>query len=333
VPEPRRFREPLSSDAGKSSVPLPPAAPREVRSELGAEPPLHSGFELEVVRVTPPPDPAARLNAFTVDVEDWYQSSVDFDAPISERVVRNTERVLLVLDECGVKGTFFVQGKVAEKFPRLVASLVEQGHEVQAHGYSHRPLYSMDRAALRIEVDRAKKTVEDAAGTAVTAFRAQDFSILARNLWALETLAEAGFLVDSSIFPMRTRHYGIPGWQVAPHRVHLAAGGSVLEVPVAVWGDGRWRFPVAGGGYFRFLPKHLLLQAVRSISRERPAIVYCHPYEFSPDELHEYRGKLPRRLLVSQNLGRSSFAERVRTLLTLLPFGRFDAVLAAWGLT
>ena len=92
------------------------------------------------------------------------------------------------------------------------------------------------------------------------------------------------------------------------------------------------RIPVAGGGYFRVLPKQLLLQALRSISSQRPAIVYCHPYEFSPDELDDYRGRLPRRLLFSQSLGRGSFADRVRTLLTRLPFGRFDAVLAAWGL-
>jgi polysaccharide deacetylase family protein (PEP-CTERM system associated) len=287
--------------------------------------------DLETVRVTPPTDPVAPVNAFTVDVEDWYQSCIDFDAPITERVVRNMDRLLLVLDDCGVKGTFFVQGRVAETFPGLVASLVEQGHEVQAHGYSHRPLYSMDRNALRSEVERAKKTVEDASGSLVTAFRAQDFSILARNLWALEALVEAGYRVDSSIFPMRSRHYGVPGWDVAPHRVRLEAGATLLEVPVAIWGDGRWRFPVAGGGYFRVLPKHLLVHALSSISRHRPAIVYCHPYEFNPHELDDYRGRVPRSLRASQSLGRHAFADRIRTLLARLRFGRFDEVLTAWG--
>lgn len=294
---------------------------------------MHSEVDLEPVGLSPPSDPTAPVAAFTVDVEDWYQSCIDFDAPITDRVVRNTDRLLSVLDERGVKGTFFVQGRVAETFPRLVASLVEQGHEVQAHGYSHRPLYSMGRPALREELERAKKTVEDAAGTPVTAFRAQDFSVLAQNLWALEALVEAGFLVDSSIFPMRSRHYGIPGWQVAPHRVRVTAGGSLLEVPVAVWGTGRWRFPVAGGGYFRVLPKRLLLSALRSISRARPAIVYCHPYEFNPRELEDYRGEIPRTLRMSQSLGRGSFTERVRTLLQGVRFGRLDEVLAGWGLT
>jgi len=164
----------------------------------------------EEAPLRPPPGGEHPRHAFTVDVEDWYQSCVDYDAPITERVVRNVERILEILDEYSVKGTFFVQGRVAETFPALVSSLVAEGHEVQAHGYSHRPLFAMSRAELREELERAKQTVEDAGGTTVTAFRAQDFSILERNLWALETLAQVGYKIDSSIFPMRSRHYGIP---------------------------------------------------------------------------------------------------------------------------
>src|SRR5215475_4618361 len=47
--------------------------------------------------------------AFTIDVEDWYQSTVDFDAPIGDRVLRNVARACAALDEHGLKGTFFVQ--------------------------------------------------------------------------------------------------------------------------------------------------------------------------------------------------------------------------------
>ena len=191
--------------------------------------------------------------AFTVDVEDWYQSSIDFDAPISDRVVRNVERVCRFLDEHRVKATFFVQGRVAETFPHLLNELLSEGHEIQSHGYSHRPLFEMDRAALRVELERARKTVEDACGVSVTAFRAPDFSILPDNLWALELLAEQGFEVDSSIFPLKTRRYGVPGWGVAPRLVRFPNGGEIFEVPVAVGRIGPLSIPVAGGGYFRLL--------------------------------------------------------------------------------
>jgi polysaccharide deacetylase family protein (PEP-CTERM system associated) len=272
------------------------------------------------------------LSAFTVDVEDWYQSCIDFDAPITERVVKNVDTILELLDECGVKGTFFVQGLVAETFPKLPALLVSEGHEVQSHGYSHRPLFEMTRTQLRHELERARATLEDASGTRVTSFRAQDFSVVRENLWAVDVMAEVGFEVDSSIFPMRAGRYGIAGWPVAPHFLQADNGRRILEVPVAVLARGRWRFPVAGGGYFRVLPRAFLERGLRSIvDSGRPAVVYCHPYEFNTQELSDYRG-VSRRIRLSQNLGRASFPGRIRKLLGALRFGRFDDVLAAWGL-
>jgi polysaccharide deacetylase family protein (PEP-CTERM system associated) len=276
---------------------------------------------------------AGPLAAFTVDVEDWYQSCVDFDAPITERVVRNVDRVLAILDDHGVKGTFFVQGKVAETFPQLVRDLVVAGHEIQSHGYSHRPLFAMNRRELRDELERARKTVEDASGVRVNAFRAQDFSIDARNLWALEILAEVGFEIDSSIFPMRMRRYGIAGWNAHPQRLTMKSGATLLEVPVAVWTKGRWRLPVAGGGYFRLLPEKVLDRALRAILNSgRPAVIYTHPYEFNPRELDEYGGRVPGSLRLKQSLGRQSLVDRVGRLLSQLPFGRFDETLEAWAL-
>jgi polysaccharide deacetylase family protein (PEP-CTERM system associated) len=285
----------------------------------------------EPVALTPPRDPAQPQHAFTVDVEDWYQSCLDYDAPITERVVRNLDRTLAVLDEAGVKGTFFVQGRVAETFPRAINALVAAGHEVQSHGYSHRPLFEMNRRQLREELTCAKETVEDAAGTPVTAFRAQDFSVVASNLWALETLAEVGFEIDSSVFPMRSRHYGVPGWDLGPHHVALGGGRRILEVPVAVWEFGRFRFPVAGGGYFRLLPTFVLGRGLQAIAASgRPAIVYCHPYEFNDRELDGYP-EISRGLRLSQGIGRGRFPERIRTLLRKFRFGTLTDVLAAWG--
>jgi polysaccharide deacetylase family protein (PEP-CTERM system associated) len=241
--------------------------------------------------------------------------------------------VIAVLDERGVKGTFFVQGMVAEAFPGVVQTLAMHGHEIQSHGYSHRPLFAMNRRQLRTELERARASVEDAGGIPVTAFRAQDFSIRADNLWALEVIAEVGFRIDSSIFPIRMPHYGIAGWDLGPKHVELDSGATILEVPVAVWARGRLRLPVAGGGYFRVLPQALLERMLRAIAAGgRPPVIYCHPYEFNPNELDDYRPVVRRSLRLTQGVGRSSLVERVRRLLAGLPFGRFDETLAVWGI-
>jgi len=62
----------------------------------------------------------------------------------------------------------------------------------------------------------------------------------------------------------------------------------------------------------------------------RPVILYCHPYEFSPEEMDEFRGKVGLSVRVTQGIGRSSFIRRVHGLLANLPFGRFAEVMSGW---
>jgi polysaccharide deacetylase family protein (PEP-CTERM system associated) len=274
-----------------------------------------------------------RLSAFTVDVEDWFQSCFDLDAPISERVVRNVHRMLGLMDALDVKGTFFVQGRVAETYPALMQLLVAEGHELQSHGYSHRSIYTMSRRELRRELEYAKNTVEDASGERVWAFRAPDFSIRRSNLWALEVLSEVGFEVDSSIFPARSAHYGISDWELGPHRLSLANGGEILEVPVAIWPVAGVRLPVAGGGYWRVLPRPLLERGIRAIrDGGRPVILYCHPYEFSPRVLDDYGREIPLSRRRTQSYGRAASMKRFARLMSTFRFGRFDDTLRCWGL-
>jgi polysaccharide deacetylase family protein (PEP-CTERM system associated) len=287
----------------------------------------------ESISLTASPVRGAALCAFTVDVEDWYQSCIDYDAPITERVVGNTERMLTILDRRNVKATFFVQGRVAETFPQLVRQLVSEGHEIQSHGYSHRPLHRMNRRELKLELELARKTIRDACGVEVTAFRAPDFTIGRDNIWALEVLIETGFKVDSSIFPMKTGRYGISGYPTVPHWVQVPSGARIMEVPVAIWSSGNIRMPVAGGGYFRLIPGVILERCFASMMARQPVIIYCHPYEFNARELKGYNGmNVSKAFLFSQGLGRRVYVEKVDKLLQKLPFGRFDRVMETWGL-
>jgi hypothetical protein len=87
---------------------------------------------------TPPGGAAARqVNAFTVDVEDYFHVAA-LSSAISRaswgsrelRVERNTERLMEILAERGVRATFFVLGWLAERAPALVRRITEAGHEV-----------------------------------------------------------------------------------------------------------------------------------------------------------------------------------------------------------
>tara|TARA_B100001123_G_scaffold450026_1_gene618103 strand:+ start:2075 stop:2974 length:900 start_codon:yes stop_codon:yes gene_type:complete len=266
--------------------------------------------------------------ALTIDVEDWYQSCVDLNAKISERVVKNVDTILSLLNKNCVKATFFVQGKVLESFPKIGQVLISEGHEVQSHGYSHQSLLKMNQKELEREIEFSKKTVEDACGVKVTSFRAPDFSINETNFWVLDKIAEAGFTLDSSIFPIRMRRYGIAGWETRPHKIEFTGGNSIIEVPVAIWAKNKIKIPVGGGGYFRLMPLNWIQRMINSITTNgQPVIIYCHPYEFNKKELMEYKGRSPEIFRVTQGWGRSRFSWKIQEILSRFSFGRLDHLL------
>src|SRR5205085_12389778 len=116
----------------------------------------------------------AMLNAFTVDVEDYFQvSAFDGVVPrgqwehVESRVLANTERLLDLLARHGVRGTFFILGWVADRFPRLVREIDEAGHELACHSYWHRLIYEQSPEDFRADLRRAKTAIEDAAGRGI----------------------------------------------------------------------------------------------------------------------------------------------------------------------
>ena len=215
----------------------------------------------------------AILNAFTVDVEDYFQVSafekhVDRDcwSDWESRVVANTHRVLELLDHTGVKATFFVLGWTAERYPELVRDIHACGHEIGSHGYWHRLIYELTPDEFRSDLCRSRDVLQDAIGQRVTAFRGASFSITRQSLWALEILVEEGFLADSSVFPIHHDRYGIPDAQPGPHRLETPAG-PIWEFPPSVARFVSMNLPVGGGGYFRLFPLPWTVYWMRRINR------------------------------------------------------------------
>ncbi len=233
------------------------------------------------------------LNAFTVDVEDYFHvaalsSAISRDSWASRelRVEANTDRLLGVLAERQVRGTFFVLGWVAERVPTLVRRIAAAGHEVACHGYSHKLVYTQSPAEFREETLRAKHCLEDTLGHGVSGYRAASFSVTRQSLWALDVLIDAGFRYDSSIFPIHHDLYGIPGATPEPHLVSAPSGRKLAEFPMSAANFLGVQVPVSGGGYFRILPYWLTRAGLRQINerKQRPFAFYLHPWELDPGQ-------------------------------------------------
>ena len=119
------------------------------------------------------------LNAFSVDVEDYFQVSA-FEHLIDRsdwpnhqvRVPRSTRRMLDLLDRHGVKATFFVLGWIAERYPELVKDIHTRGHEIGSHGYWHRLIYQQSPDEFRADIRRAQDALAGIIGEPSSLYRA-----------------------------------------------------------------------------------------------------------------------------------------------------------------
>jgi polysaccharide deacetylase family protein (PEP-CTERM system associated) len=274
------------------------------------------------------------LNALTVDVEEYFQVS-GFEGQVARsqwdrlesRVVAGTRRVLDILGDAGVRGTFFVLGWVAERHPRLVRAIRKAGHEVGSHGYEHRLIYEQSPRQFRGDVRLARDVLQDILGEAVTAYRAPSFSITWESLWALDVLIEEGFTFDSSIYPTRHDRYGLPGTPLQPHCIQRLAG-EIWEFPPPVWRVCGYPLPVGGGGYFRLYPYALTVRGLRAINTAgRPFAVYLHPWELDPEQPRFRPGRLPA---FRHYVNLKKTAGRLTRLLRDFRFGTLSESLVAW---
>jgi polysaccharide deacetylase family protein (PEP-CTERM system associated) len=269
-------------------------------------------------------------NAMTIDVEDYFQVSafaphIARDSWDSQpcRIERNIERILALLAAHDTHATFFTLGWIAERYPQLVRAIVDQGHELASHGYGHQRASDLSREQFHDDITRAKGLLEDIGGVAVRGYRAPSFSIGSRNLWALDTLRDAGHIYSSSIYPIAHDHYGMPE---APRFAFHPLDDAMLEFPpstVQLFGR---NLPAAGGGYFRLMPYALSRWLMRRVNQTdgQPCMFYFHPWEIDPEQPRQIGISAKTRFRHYVNLSRME--GRIAHLLRDFEWGRVDQV-------
>jgi peptidoglycan-N-acetylglucosamine deacetylase len=105
-------------------------------------------------------------------------------------------RILRMLERTGVRGSFFVPGLTADRYPGTVEAILAAGHEIGHHGYSHVPYHALSDDEQRRDVERALASLERITGRRPEGFRAPWWE-LTNSTPAL--LAELGFSWDSSM--------------------------------------------------------------------------------------------------------------------------------------
>jgi polysaccharide deacetylase family protein (PEP-CTERM system associated) len=254
---------------------------------------------------------SGKAHLLTVALEDYYHVS-----PLNRliepakwsrferRLEIGTERTLALLDEFNIRATFFVLGWVADTAPELVCKVASRGHEIASKGYYHRGIWQMTPAEFREDLVRAQEALERASGQKVIGYRVARRWFNEKDLWALEVLAEAGYVYDSSIKPILRAYAGEP-WRCFAHQ-HRTASGMIWEFPPSTTGFLGLRVPIAGGNYFRQLPQFLMRRAVANWDREydAPFIMYFHTWELDPDQPRIQAVPFHQKVRQYRNLGK-----------------------------
>jgi polysaccharide deacetylase family protein (PEP-CTERM system associated) len=271
---------------------------------------------------------AAPLQALSIDVEEYFHAEV-FARQVQpadwqnypRRAAAALERLAALLARSESKATFFVLTWGIEAWAPLLRHLASQGHEIACHGHAHQHLSRLSPADLRADLARSRGLIEDHIGARPAGYRAPTFSVMHQTAWALDTVIDAGFEYDASIFPIRHDRYGVPGAPATPFHAISPSGRSIVEVPPLTLGGGAARLPLGGGGYLRLLPVQAFEYALRwRRFRGQPAVLYLHPWELDPQQ-----PRLPAGRLATWR-HRVNLAGTERKLAHLLTRFRFDTV-------
>lgn len=274
--------------------------------------------------------PAARepRNVFTVDLEEWFHVcgvggplSPDNWESLPSRVESTTLLLLDLLDRASVPAMFFVLGWVAERYPMLVERVRAAGHDIASHGYSHARAYDLGPDAFRADVRAGVAALRSIGVPTVTCFRAPEWSINEKSLWALGTLVDEGFTIDASMAPLKM--VGDVRYPRAPH-VRQTSSGRLLEVPPLVADRLGQVMPIGWGWGLRMSSPHRVLHTIEMANRQGvAAVLTVHPWELDPDPP---RVRLRAGLHFAHYFRLNGFRNRLWDILRGGVFGRMEDV-------
>lgn len=160
-------------------------------------------------------------------------------------------RLLVLFAEEQVPATFFTTGDVARRYPALIERMVAEGHELGAHGDTHRRFSTMSLAEARDEIRGASETLRRY--YPVSSFRAPNLDF-PRDYVPL--LKENGYRLDSSLGRHKMGSYFVkPHIEHEVRRVPASISPTPLRTPAPI------RDRICG-----------LLSD--------PAVLFFHPWEF-----------------------------------------------------
>jgi polysaccharide deacetylase family protein (PEP-CTERM system associated) len=238
----------------------------------------------------------------TFDIEEWFQvENLRTAFPKNNwknqrsSVVKNTNRILEILERYNIKATFFILGLVAKNNPELVKTISRQGHEIASHGTGHDLTYALNENQLFDDISDSKKLLEDILGKKIYGYRAPNFSV---NDTLINILKKLNFNYDSSYNPFQlNKRYGKIEVDSSCKNGIFHLNDNFFEIPLSTLTIFNQHIPMAGGAYFRIFPSIIFKNLLKAkLNKDNLYHFYLHPWEFEPEQTRIKNIKLNYRI-------------------------------------
>lgn len=229
--------------------------------------------------------------ALTFDVERDIPKFLDTDFGLKIGLIK----ILNVLDEFQIKGTFFCTGNVVQQESQIINLIESRDHEIACHSLSHERLYQLSYEECKDLISNSKFLLEGICQKSeIIGFRAP---YLKPPEFIFDLLEELHFRYDSSI-PLK-RKQKVENNEFRVKELHPISSSYFL-----------FRLPL----FYHFLKRKIL--------KRNLSILYFHSWEaFDIKKLLRSKGKLEqiKNLLIRIDRWKGTgdkFLKRIRKFLT-----------------
>lgn len=272
------------------------------------------------------------MNVLSFDIEEWALAEVGGYATPKLLSQYDTflNNILDLLDEKGLKATFFCTGQMAQLYPNIVKLIQSRGHEIGCHSHLHTWMNSISEEEARKDTHSAVGYLEQCLGEKVISYRAPAFSIGENNKWMFEILTGEGLSIDASVFPASRDFGGFPSFNVQEPCLIEYKGVVIKEFPINMTEIAGRKIAYTGGGYFRFFP---LAFVRRRLLQSEYSMCYFHINDILPvpepllskDEHEAYYkepGTIKNRYVryIKSNIGKKNAWDKLSKLISSIAF-------------
>ncbi|MHA1329030.1 MAG: polysaccharide deacetylase family protein [Promethearchaeota archaeon] len=212
---------------------------------------------------------------------DFFESQRDIIAE-AETIEEPLEWILNALKKYEVSITFFFVAQFAEVKPDLIKMVIENGHEIASHGYSHISLTNTDASRSLFELQHSKHVLEKITRLKVLGYRSPS----AKSNENLLLVEKAGYKYDSSL----VRSIPIPNWygdlrmDSYPFKLnklpaYKRVSSDIIEFPIS--SNPTIKLPMSAWWIRNLGFTYFVKSVASSLKKYNYCAFYMHPWEFS----------------------------------------------------